>query len=647
MAFGQKYVLRFSDIKPDCDNWELDIYIDNYTGTQIYPLSAHSPIIHNLLGTDDLKFGGIKGSTLDVSLVIQEDQETYYDDFAYIGEKSMYGLLKKDGVNYWRGWLVRDPVSRPLLPPPYILDLTFSDYLGKLKEVPFEKTNGALYYGRMTVLQVIYICINKIGFQLDLHEAFDIYEDEMDDILVTDSSLAQIYLDLEMFLDGYEPKNCYEVLQMCTFGCRVWQENCIWWIVPTNLMKTEYTYRKFTHSFLEYIYTSNGTRNDVITINHARSPVADRNVFINNTGYKELGRGYRSVKLTQTFKSLSSGFIWNSDLKEWVGNTPASFSRGSQASFTKNDDNTINYPIKIMKNSLDYIKYEFYIRETDTINTIKIDIDYNYVDLPATHVFFELDLKVGGAWLNQDSNWQVMYSPLSDDIIAMNESGTSTFTITSVTGFSGAGILRIYAPYMWEEEVNPNTSKFTINNIQLTLVSGNNIDNYLDKDYEEVINNKNTNQLPYDLILGDFPYNFPDLINCEYLFKYGLFTGAGTPLSWYYRTHLWYIQEEGSGSLRPLAEILLQRLIELYNFYDFVLTGELLGHLTPGMVIKDRDGNIYIVADYSHNLRTSIFDCRLIQIALAPTLFMEWESGSNQWIEWESAESGASFIEQT
>ena len=110
------------------------------------------------------RFQTIIGSQAKVSLynTTNYDLDTLFSDILNAQEDRFYCKIYKNSVLDWFGYLIHDPIIYIDESKPRIIDLSFTDTLGRLQEIDF--ANGASFYsGCKDVIEIINIVLSKTG----------------------------------------------------------------------------------------------------------------------------------------------------------------------------------------------------------------------------------------------------------------------------------------------------------------------------------------------------------------------------------------------------------------------------------------------------------------------------------------------------
>ena len=175
-------------------------------------------------------------------------------------EKRFSCLIYKGGNLYWFGHFIPDNIEWEDAPYPFQVDLTATDYIARLKDIPYDNA-GTLYTGRDTLIEHFTKILLKTGlgtfFTAGVTDFLKVSIDWWDDghparsqandpANLTDIAHEVFYLKD----DNEDPiaNNCYDVLEQILrqFYCRIWVGNGVFNIcqvgeyVPTTFYSRTY-----------------------------------------------------------------------------------------------------------------------------------------------------------------------------------------------------------------------------------------------------------------------------------------------------------------------------------------------------------------------------------------------------------------------
>lgn len=163
-------------------------------------------------------------------LEVVSETDLYWKDFFTARRGDWILKVIREGNTIWQGQNITESYSEPYLVTPYKSRLRFSD-LGDMDFIYFRQNSTTYYTGNKSLAEIIFLCTNKLEFQLDLWEYTNAINMEgWNNASVTQKSLlCNTFLDVRMFRryeDGQESAmTCMEVLKiiMRSLGCRFFQ----------------------------------------------------------------------------------------------------------------------------------------------------------------------------------------------------------------------------------------------------------------------------------------------------------------------------------------------------------------------------------------------------------------------------------------
>lgn len=211
---------------------------------------SDDPVIHELIGSgvnlsvidnDNNPFKPIRGQ----QLTIQFNSTVNYGMANFSGGSdqrwSVHYYIDDDTKTVFKGFLVLDDLSEPLLPPTEVVTLTATDNLGLLKDIPLTNADEVCPVGMYRIIDLIELALAKTGLDLGLAIAFNVkLSDDVTDISsagTTDEHLFdRIYLDARTFENELTTcKDCYEVLErILGHEACLFQMKGKWWIVRVD-----------------------------------------------------------------------------------------------------------------------------------------------------------------------------------------------------------------------------------------------------------------------------------------------------------------------------------------------------------------------------------------------------------------------------
>lgn len=246
MAYGTKIRIEYDDHYGLTN--QIDIEERDYVGVITErTLDDNEPITPMWGDKSGDKLPLVYGSEAVLKLISEADKEFIY---LFTADARKYRLTHKiEGVVSWTGFIDPENYGEPLTAPPYQVEATFTDGLGKLKDELFLDDTETAYTGRKTFIEIIQIILAKTGLQLQLNTAVNWIEES--ETAGTDP-LKQHDVDVVIF----NKFSCYEVLEAILSECRIFQRLGKWWVISnTNFENDTITYHNYAHNS----YTETGT----------------------------------------------------------------------------------------------------------------------------------------------------------------------------------------------------------------------------------------------------------------------------------------------------------------------------------------------------------------------------------------------------
>lgn len=199
--------------------------------------AAEFPVIVNYNNSSDDKLLPFRGSWVEVNLLATENfqlEQLYTDN-----ERRWLIQCDRNGSRIGNWFIIPDGCQERFYFPPFVVNVNAVDGLGLLKNLSFVQNDGNLWLGKMTWIEVIYACLNRIGVpDMDIYTCVNIYEVSMTQGDAFDP-FALSYVNAERYLkdDQFNPMNCQEVLEsiLQEWTACIIQSEGHWWIYrPTE-----------------------------------------------------------------------------------------------------------------------------------------------------------------------------------------------------------------------------------------------------------------------------------------------------------------------------------------------------------------------------------------------------------------------------
>lgn len=307
MAYGKKYII--TQVTHDCVDLVVDIYEKDYVGdTTSY--QAISVVLQPNSSEED-PVATILSSELNVAFTIstEEDYANFLDLLDYDDTK-YYVELVINNVVKWKGFIFNDYAEVGFTGGTQQVALNAIDGLSLLRYSffdGFENTNADV-----KLLDTIGTILNKLEYKNApyLYSLCSYYAEGMLDR--GDGAANEPFNQTYQFRRDYVGLDYYTVLDniVKSFGCRLFQANGDWYILPMNQMDATLYYTKYNVSNTPTVAGSGIFVNN-ITI----EPYAEGNVhFIGGDQVKIVKKGYPTIEAEISFDSATN-YIYNGAFK--------------------------------------------------------------------------------------------------------------------------------------------------------------------------------------------------------------------------------------------------------------------------------------------------------------------------------------------
>jgi hypothetical protein len=313
MAYGKKYTI--TQKTHDCVDLVVDIYEKDYSGS-VTSYQAVSVVLQPNSSEED-PIGTIISSELNVSFTIstEADYANFLDLLDYDDTK-YYIELVIEGVVKWKGFLFNDYAEVGFAGGTQQVAINAIDGLSLLRYSffdGFENTNE-----NVKLLDIIGTCLNKLQFKDTsfFYSLCSYYAEGMFDRgdAVGNEPFSQTY----QFKRDFVGLDYYTVLDniIKSFGCRLFQANGDWYILPMNQMATTLYYTRYV---VEDTPTVSGS--GIFVNNITIQPYVEGNVhFAGGDQVKIVKKGYPTIQAEMPFQSATN-YIYNGTFK----NTSSTF----------------------------------------------------------------------------------------------------------------------------------------------------------------------------------------------------------------------------------------------------------------------------------------------------------------------------------
>lgn len=198
----------------------------------ITELTAKPPgLVISIVDNDKDKFKPVRGKQASLTFLPQTGVTASTFSTGPDDEWIVEAIVVETSYILFKGFLVMDDHQQPFLPisHKYDIELTATDNLGTLSEVPLTDDSGNYIRGKKKIIEVIAQCLRKTNMELDII----VNDSWMEESQTTFSPACDvIYLDMKTFENKpNEAVSCLEALEII-FGYRLSlkQKNGAWWV---------------------------------------------------------------------------------------------------------------------------------------------------------------------------------------------------------------------------------------------------------------------------------------------------------------------------------------------------------------------------------------------------------------------------------
>jgi hypothetical protein len=592
MAYGLRYTLT-QELR-DGLSQVVKIYEEDYVGATVTTYQATSVSIQPNSNEED-PIGGIISSQMDVSFLIstEEDYENFpqllnFNDFKYYVELVINGNIK------WKGFLFNDYINVQFTTGNQEVSFTCIDGLSFLKFINYE--SEVSINDLISLLNIIGQGLNKIVYpnMTFIYACCSYYADTMFDR--SDAAGDEPFKQAYQYRRDLLNLDYFTILDNIVkgFGCRLFQANGDWYILPMNQMASTIYYTRYVVEDVPS-NSGNGILDNLINI----QPYAEGNVhFVNNGQTKIVRKGYPTI-ITNVPYTYAINYIHNPDLKQIDGS-------GFPVGWDKNEVGTGVVTLNQFPDS-QFNTFSLFLplsgSGTASVNMGEFPSDFAYLPQMfgaegtlsfdfrgAMRVYIEILIKIGGGYtayyLKSDGTWTTVSSYI--DVASTTGTSFDSKSITLPLGeqntSSGKMVVEGYVSCAFL--ITGNGQGATIKNFQLTQSAG---------DLKQVVVTRsiNENQISKSIDLN-YGLIYPDLfvyINDNYINR--LSDVNGNILTG------WYRYGKAAESFPNLPQLIMRQYSNLLNRNIATLEGD-IGNYTSsvGMIYLDKT---YTIQDASTN----------------------------------------------
>ena len=230
-------LLQSSYTSIDGNNYAINVFLDSFQGDFFTPAGRATivyPEIKDIMTV-------LRGSELDVQLELKKDELPLLDILSsVVGDREARGRLFKNGQTIFEGWLRPDSISYPLNTEYVIVNLSFTDGLGLLKETEYRNTDGTQYRGveneLLQLTRILQLTGSQIPFRIYNIGLIFSTEDSTDD---DNRAINDTFTNQDRYRSQDQNNSvfdCQKVLEgiLKKYGCCVFQHQNKWHIIKIS-----------------------------------------------------------------------------------------------------------------------------------------------------------------------------------------------------------------------------------------------------------------------------------------------------------------------------------------------------------------------------------------------------------------------------
>ena len=307
------YVLKYTITQKLRDDLlqVVKIYEEDPLNNDVYTYEATSIQIQPNSNEED-PIGGIISSQLNVSFLISDESDYFnFPDLLNFNDNKYYVELVIGENIKWKGFLFNDYVNVQFTTGNQEVNIVCIDGLSFLRYNIYDSIISI--NDTVKLLEIIGTSLNKLPYpnMTFLYACCSYYASGMFDRgdAGGDEPFSQTYQYRRDFVD----LDYYTILDniIKSFGCRLFQANGDWYILPMNQMATTIYYTRYVVED-EPTISGNGVFNNIINI----EPYNEDNVhFINNSQVKIVKKGYPNITTSIPYE-YADNYIHNGSLKQ-------------------------------------------------------------------------------------------------------------------------------------------------------------------------------------------------------------------------------------------------------------------------------------------------------------------------------------------
>ena len=596
MAFGLRYYAELRSKFKEAF-WRVEIAERDYRcSAEVMKFDHDKPLTITWENRGDEFYIPVKASEATINIHCIEN-------FKYIGlftsDPRRYRVsIYRNTKLYWRGFVVADLYSESFSAPPYKVSIKAVDGFKLLENIPFRRPDGSYKTGRYHLCDLVAECIALMELNMTVDVWLNLFAEGMD---ISDTSLKQVYIDLDRLYKVYEEATYRDVLELCLrpFAGQIFQSNGSLHVRRIISLYEKSRPQSFTvigktlpsgwksNPDGQHIYTSSGVK--IVTSQNREQveSIWDKDISISGESTLDIVPALKSVTVSVKNKGAGNmipqiGFY---NLSSW--NDPYGFlslTNDTTLRFLGNKDRQ-GYVIETKGYPLTQCSYTLTLEYSLRAQYAKYGSSYRTTGTTEHIVKFYYGLKLIGKtktyWLQDDGQWVTSEGFIMDEvktsteinrkieIEGIPESGTLKFYIkqTLIYNVTGSGRGSTSGSSSGGTTNHPSYTRsgeweaVSFYNMSLTMDTGDDYEKSLSR--TTLINQANNVEMGIDIPISDIP-NIP---NAESIYTLFFTDKKGAP------TRMWY--SKGKNDHNTLINHITQCALRLKRRPSRRITGEI------------------------------------------------------------------------
>lgn len=306
-SYGIKYRFQFPSL--DGKTHKTEILEKDYAGSVINVNGAVPATIYSLRGEGNRdKFTPVISGEIETNL-ISESEGFFQNIFTNNPDKfRMHHYIDNDLV--WVGKVLSNQYEEAYLSAPYPVRILATDSLPKLNDIPFLDEYGNKVSGDLSQITIIAFILEKLGFDLNIRSACNIYASTMT-TASSDDPLDQAYVDVDRYYYLKGEPTCMDVLKwiLDPYNAQLIQWGGCWNIIRVEERVDDFNYREYDHNG---IYVGNGTITSLINLDNINA--SNSMTWSSRNQVLRIMPGYGSIQVNYNLGSKKN-ILKNGDFK--------------------------------------------------------------------------------------------------------------------------------------------------------------------------------------------------------------------------------------------------------------------------------------------------------------------------------------------